>query len=116
MKYTDGNVSVSLDLSRFDKQFEAAQQWLGDRVLQDCRPYTPMRTGSMAAKARVEDKGRRVVFEGDGAKHLYRGFNLKTGQKLRFSNPMTTDHWFDTAKTMNLDSWVKGVEKKAKGK
>ena len=42
-----GNVKVNISLDRFSKQFEEAQWWLGETVLQDCKPYMPLDTGGM---------------------------------------------------------------------
>ncbi|MBQ9703804.1 MAG: hypothetical protein IJV68_04590 [Clostridia bacterium] len=39
--YVGANFRVNLSLDRFSRQFTEAQQWLGDRVLEDCKAYMP---------------------------------------------------------------------------
>ena len=68
-----GTVRAELRLSRYSERFREAQQWLGDRVLESCRVYMPMITGSLIQRSYVEDGGRRVVFPGPYARYLYMG-------------------------------------------
>ena len=44
--WTQGEVKVKLDLSRFEKQFEDAQYWLDRQVMTDMLPYMPRETGT----------------------------------------------------------------------
>lgn len=85
----DGNVRVEINLDRFCKQYDTAQWWLGEQVLQGCRACMPLRTGGLQQRAeteedkkndkhlsdlsRSEDGGRRVVFPGPYARFLYKG-------------------------------------------
>lgn len=69
----DGSVRADLDLSRYANRFREAQQWLGDRVLEGCKPYMPFVTGSLQQRSHVEKGGREVVFPGPYARYLYMG-------------------------------------------
>lgn len=82
--YDSGGVHVTLDLRVLEQRQKAAQQWLGDRVLEDCRACMPMSTGTMQQLSRVEGKsmhdrscvrngGKQVIFPGPYAGYLYRG-------------------------------------------
>lgn len=71
--YVSGNIRVELSLDRFSKQFKEAQQWLGDRVLEDCKPYMPHLTGNFQQRSHTENGGARVVFPGPYARYLYMG-------------------------------------------
>lgn len=71
--YICGNFTAELHFDRFSAQFAAAQQWLADRVLADCKPYMPMQTGSLVQRSYTEDGGRRIVFPGPYARYLYGG-------------------------------------------
>jgi hypothetical protein len=73
VSYVNGNVQVNITFDRFSRQFTEAQQWLGGTVLEDCKPYMPMRTGSMQQRSHVENNGRRVVFPGPYARYQYGG-------------------------------------------
>lgn len=71
--YVHGNFTAELHFDRFSAQFAAAQQWLADRVLEDCIPFVPMQTGSLIQRSYTEAGGRRVVFPGPYARYLYGG-------------------------------------------
>lgn len=58
----DGNIKVNINLSQFNDRFKEAQQWLGDRVLEDSRAFMPLRTGSLQQRSHIQNDGREVVF------------------------------------------------------
>ena len=68
-----GKIRVDIRFDRFARQFTDAQQWLGDTVLQDCKPYMPIRTGDLQQLSTVLDGGRNVLFPGPYARYLYGG-------------------------------------------
>ena len=122
-----GHVSATLNLDRFASRFPDAQAWLGEQVLQSCRAFMPIRTGSQQQRSYVADNGRRVVFPGPYARYLYMGKvmvdpetgspfaregvrKVVTDRPLTFSRAGAVDHWFDAAKARDLDGWVKGVQ------
>ena len=47
ISYSDGGVHVTVDLRALDQRMREAQQWLGDRVLEDCKACMPLLTGSL---------------------------------------------------------------------
>lgn len=71
--YVDGTVKVELKLDRYSKLFKEAQQWLGDRVLEDCKPYMPKLTGNLEQRSSVVNGGKQVIFPGPYARYLYMG-------------------------------------------
>lgn len=73
ISYVRANFRVEISLDRFSKQFSEAQQWLGDRVLEDCKAVMPHLTGSLQQRSHTEDGGRKVVFPGPYARYLYGG-------------------------------------------
>lgn len=126
--YVSANFRVDLSLDRFSKQFAEAQQWLGDRVLEDCKAVMPYRTGSLQQRSHTEDNGKKVVFPGPYGRFLYGGKvmvdpvtgspwarkgakKVLTDRPLQFSNPQATDHWFDTAKAQHGEYWIAGVKR-----
>ena len=58
-----GDIKVNIDLDRFSKQFERAQDELDNMVLLSCIDYVPMRTALLRQRSYVEGPGR-VVFPG----------------------------------------------------
>ena len=67
-----GDIKVNIDLDRFSKQFERAQDELDNMVLLSCIDYVPMRTALLRQRSYVEGPGR-VVFPGPYARFLYMG-------------------------------------------
>lgn len=132
ISFVSGNIRCEINLDRFSKQFAKAQQWLGDRVLEDCKPLMPLLTGSQQQRSYVEDGGKRVVFPGPYGRFQYGGLvmvdpdtgspwarkgakKVLTDRPLQYSNPQATDHWFDTAKARNGDYWIAGVKQRGGG-
>ena len=128
----DGNVRVFIHIDRFSDQFIRAQQWLGDRVLEGCKPLMPLRTGGLQQRSHTENNGRRVVFPGPSGRFLYMGKvmvdpdtgspfarrgvkKVVTDRPLNYSNPGATSKWFDAAKARNGDYWIEGVKRIAGG-
>ena len=130
--YVNGNFRCELSLDRFSKQFADAQQWLGDRVLEDCKAYMPLRTGSLQQRSHTENGGRKVIFPGPYGRFQYGGKvmvdpvtgspwarkgvkKVVTDRPLQYSNPQAIDQWFDTAKARHGEYWISGVKKRAGG-
>lgn len=123
---------VHIKLDRFSKQFAAAQQWLGDRVLEDCKPFMPFLTGGLQQRSHTENDGAQVVFPGPYARFLYGGKvmvdpvtgspwarkgakKVLTDRSLQYSQPLATDHWFDEAQAQHGEYWIKEVKKMGGG-
>ena len=123
--FVGANFRVNLSLDRFSRQFIEAQQWLGDRVLEDCKAYMPHLTGGLQQRSHTEEDGKKVVFPGPYGRFQYGGkviVDTVTGTKkvltdrpLQYSNPQATDHWFDTAKAQHGEYWIAGVKERAGG-
>ena len=143
--YDSGSVHVRLDLSQYAQRFVEAQQWLGDRVLEDSRSLMPLRTGSLQQRSHTEDNGRRVIFPGPYAGVMYRGkvmvdaetgkgprkipvgpgeyilrFRLgahlvPSGRDMTYSNPGAVPEWFEVAKSRYLPAWIAGVKQRLMG-
>lgn len=126
VSYVTGDVHVVLDLTPLEGRFEQAQQWLGDRVLEDCRARMPFLTGSLQQRSYVDDGGAEVVFPGPYARFQYGGLvmvdpetgspwarrgavKVLTDRPLHYSNPNAVDHWFDWAFAENGEYWIDGV-------
>ena len=71
--YSSGEVSVTVDLRKLGRRVKGAQRWLGDRVLETCRDYMPLSTGSLRQRSHTENDGKKVVFPGPYARYLYYG-------------------------------------------
>lgn len=132
ISYVSADFRCEIGLDRFSKQFARAQEWLGDRVLEDCKAVMPLLTGSLQQRSHTENSGRQVIFPGPYGRFQYGGKvmvdpvtgspwarkgakKVLTDKPLQYSNPQATDHWFDTAKARNGEYWIDGVKKIAGG-
>lgn len=117
-----------IDLSRFGRQFTLAQQWLGDRILEDCKPFMPLETGNFQQRSMVLEHGRKVLFPGPFGRFLYMGkvmvdpdtgspwarkgaVKVVTDRALSYSQPNATSFWFDAAKAANGEYWLSEVKR-----
>lgn len=122
------DLKIKVNLSKYDAIFQQAQQWLGNKVLEDCKPLMPIDTGNLHNSAYVDNNGRRVVFSGVYARFQYMGKvmvdpvtgspwarrgakKVVTDRPLNYKSPQATLHWFDVAKERYGDFWVAGVKK-----
>jgi hypothetical protein len=146
ISYSDGGVHITVDLRALDQRMREAQQWLGDRVLEDCKACMPLLTGSLQQRSHTEDDGKTVVFPGPYARYQYGGkvmvdsvtgkgprkiptgpgeyiLRFRKGAKLvatdrplKYSNPQAVPQWFEHAKRQNKQFWIDGVKEKIGGK
>lgn len=132
--YVSGGIRCEINISRFRKQFEQAQWYLGNQVLQDCKPFMTHRTGSLQQRSMVLREGREVEFPGPYARYLYMGKKMvdretgrgpfptdegpryHRGAKLVATNvPLTYStggpKWFDAAKAAHGEAWISEVKR-----
>ena len=133
VSYVCGSLRIKINLKPYEQKHIEAQQWLGDRVLEDCRSRMPLLTGNLQQRSYVDGGGRQVVFPGPSARFQYGGKvmvdpdtgspwarkgvkKVLTDRPLTYSNPQATHHWFDTAKAQYGDYWINGVKERIGGK
>lgn len=135
--YSNPNLEMRINLSRFEKQFEDAQFVLDSTVMKDMKPYMPHQTGTFinitsAQSASLAGSGTVVAAAAPMGRFLYEGKvmvdpltgspwarpgakKVVTDMDLDYSNPRATPHWYDTAKKNHGKSWVNTVKKIAGG-
>lgn len=128
ISFVAGGLRVDIDLRPYEERHRRAQEWLGDRVLEDNRSVMPLLTGSLQQRSSVKYGGRRVEHPGPYARFQYGGLvmvdpdtgspwarpgvkKVLTDRPLSYSNPQATDHWFDTSKARYGASWIEGVKR-----
>lgn len=84
-----------------------AEEKLRGAVIKSCEPYVPYRTGELCRSAVSEGTGSdgRVVYTASHAALCYyasRPFSKK-------AHPLACAHWFEAAKSADLDSWISTV-------
>ena len=137
-KVNDGK--MTLDLSRFEKQFQKAQFELDSVVMTDMQPYMPMQTGTFinvtkAMSASLAGSGLVVAAAPPMGRFLYEGKvmvdpetnspwarkgakKVVTERDLQYNknaHPNATDHWFEEAKKQHGKQWVAMVKDIAGG-
>lgn len=133
----NATIELDVDLSRFEKQYEKAQYALDSMVMTYMQPYMPHQTGTFinvtkAMSAAIAGSGTVVAAAAPMGRFLYEGKvmvdpltgspwaragakKVVTDRDLKYSNPKTTPHWFDTAKKNHGASWVKVAKRYAGG-
>lgn len=147
-KYTFNakNVTVTLDLKRFEKQFQLAQYGLDSMVMESMEPFMPMQDGGFInlthkKSQAVAGSGQVYAAAGPFGRFQYEGktmVDVKTGSpwarskakkvlvsqyggktnakpNLSYSRTGAKAHWFDAAKSKDLDVWVKKTKETAGG-
>jgi hypothetical protein len=105
------NVTVKLDEARIKDKIEHnarfARLWLKNEVAKDTAQFVPYRLGGLRASVEpsIDRDDNKLVYDVPYAHRLYysRGY--------RFSRIGTTDHWFEKAKAIYRDKWLRGVRK-----
>lgn len=131
---------MTLDLSRFEQQFQRAQFELDSVVMTDMIPYMPMVTGTFvnvtkAMSASLAGSGKVVAAAPPMGRFLYEGKvmvdpetnspwarpgarKVVTDKDLDYNknaHPKATDHWFEKAKEEHLEEWVELTKRIAGG-
>lgn len=76
--FIKGDIRVSLDMSRFDKQFQQAQYNLDGMVMDSMIPYMPMQKGTFvdvtrSASSAIQGSGEVYAAYGPQGRFLYEG-------------------------------------------
>lgn len=131
---------MTIDLSRFEAQFQRAQFALDSVVMTDMQPYMPMQSGTFinvtkAMSASLAGSGTVVAAAPPMGRFLYEGKvmvdpdtnspwarpgarKVVTDKNLDYykgRNPKATDHWFEKAKEKHLEEWVELTKRIAGG-
>lgn len=88
---------------------ERAQAWLDNEVLKDSTPFVPRLSGELErsgiAGTRI-GRGMIVYNKVYAAAQYYGGFSHSTQ-----AHSGATRLWFETAKAINKDKWIRGVKR-----
>lgn len=128
-------IEFSLDIEgALNERRQKAQFWLDSQIMTDMVPLMPHETGTFINVTRAESAslaGTGVVIAAAPpmGRFLYEGKVMvdpltnspwaRKGAKkvvvdswdMTYSNPEAVPHWFDEAKKLHLNQWVKGVKK-----
>lgn len=129
----NSNISIDIDLSKYDERYKKAQFWLDNEVMTGMVPYIPIRTGTLRNITQMMSRsvagsglvyaaappygrfhyfGKVMVDEETGSPWAMRGHKkVVTDRPLTWSNPLTKPYWFDEVKKTNAKRWIAGVKK-----
>lgn len=105
-------ITVDFDSNKIKKRMQdsltVAQVWLDTSVLRDCEPYVPSSSGELIRSARTATKigSGEIIYNTPYARAVYYGYHGKSQTR-----PLATRLWFETAKLVHGDKWIKGVKK-----
>lgn len=125
-----GSVDIKVDTKRIDKNLRKAQKALNMAVENDCNPLVPHLHGDLRRSFRYGNGdvySDYVEYNSPYAHYQYVGY-LRTDENgrvivghreekpvltdtpLEHHEPGTTDHWFEKAKELHHDDWIKLVK------
>lgn len=93
---------------KFSERFKKAQKGLDEDVLASCEPYVPRKTGALAASA------ARATRPGSGQvvwRTRYAGYQYWGRSYTHPGNPLASAQWFEKAKAVNKDDWIRAAQK-----
>lgn len=100
-------------LRRINANIDRARELLAERVKDDGNIFIPVDTGMLRSTGRTEDKGSAVTWNTVYGQYVYyperKGITIHTDK-----NPNATGHWFEVAKDLKIDEWVRLVEMEVK--
>ena len=113
-------VNVKLNLNqdkvcgRFDPKFELAQKRLDSEVIRCSSPYVPMRSGQLMRSGETGTRigSGQVVWNTPYARRMYYGLNYHFSTD---KHPQACAQWFEKAKAVQKDAWIKTVRDTLKG-
>ena len=140
LRIKKGNMTLDLDLSRFEQSLEEAQFMLDSQIMTDMLPYMPMQTGTFqnvtrAMSAAIAGSGKVVAAAPPMGRFLYEGKvmvgvdshspfarygekKVVTDRDLQYSDaahPKVEKKWFDAAKRDHGSDWIRMAKKVAGG-
>lgn len=100
-------------MNRITKRIDRARQLLAERVLDDGNIFIPVDTGMLRSTGRVEENAHAVTWNTAYGQYVYypeqRGITIHTDK-----NPNATGHWFEVAKNLKVEEWLRVVAEELK--
>lgn len=100
-------------LARIEKNIARARLKLAERVKDDGNIFIPVDTGMLRSTGRVEDDGAAVTWNTIYGQYVYyperKGITIHTDK-----NPNATGHWFEVAKNLKVEQWLRVVAEELK--
>ena len=112
----DAKLDLNVDkvCSRFDPKYQLAQSRLDSEVVRCSSPYVPMRSGTLMRSGENGTKlgSGQVVWNTPYARRMYYGLNYHFSTD---KHPQACAQWFEKAKAVYKDAWLKVVQETMKG-
>lgn len=113
--------TVTFDKNRVSARIHArsglAQMALAQQVLKDSNFYAPHLEGDLIKSGVTSSTGKEVTWNTPYARRQYY-FEDETSGRVNYTkekNPYARGKWFEFAKYMHMDRWLKAVKDKFRG-
>jgi hypothetical protein len=92
--------------TKWGKLSKRCMTWLKNEIVKDSEPLTPWKDGGLRRSPRpsIGVPDSKIIYDVPYAKRMY------YGEKLHFRTPGTGAKWFEKAKSMNLQKWLRGLK------
>lgn len=128
------NVQVNIDTNKITKEYKVKQQkalrMLKSEIAKDTEPFVPMRDGRLrrSVTTSLRTNSSKLIWATPYARFLYYGkvmvgritrrpwaakgeTKVTTNKNLTYSQPGTGPNWFNRAKKVKLQKWLKVAKK-----
>ena len=109
-------IHVDIDYGKIERSckedVQRAQKWLDNEIIKDCQPFLPFLTGELQDSTSSSVLGSGIIeYDVPYARRLYYGVEFNFSKR---KHPLAGPYWFEYAKSINKDKWIKGVNEVAK--
>lgn len=130
--YYARGVGIEIDFSRIEALYQRAQYWLDSQIMTDMVPLMPHMTGTFInvtrmASAALAGSGKVIAAASPMGRFLYMGKvmvdpdtnspwarpgakKVVTDRPIVYSNPRAVPLWFERAKELHKNEWIRGVK------
>lgn len=131
--FINSNISIKLDISKYDKRFKKAQERLINQIRIDSERYVPADSLTLSNSAHPENNNTELVYSTPYARFQYMGKVMvddrgstwaKKGTKKHVINrdlvyskerhPEATSKWYEKAEGVYKTQWIKLVKEVVK--
>jgi hypothetical protein len=113
--FSDNNIKVDIDLSKFENRLNVAQTILDTNILQDTEPYVRYDTGQLNLYSLYNnDRGSGEIIykaERNGKPYARATYYNTHNAVTRTHHSQATPLWFEISKIQNKNKWINQVKK-----
>lgn len=122
-------LAIHIDTKRLEQDIRKAHEKLNMQIVADCTPFIPFQQGQLRSQVRYPDgldgdeiewyapyahyqyEGELYLAENGSSFAAYGEEKFPAGVPLKYHTAGTGNHWFESAKSKNLNNWIDMVKK-----